>query len=84
MNTEDASRTSKAAATYVTANWVKRRYSISRSTLYAWIAAGHLPAPKRIGPRATRFLLADIENFEANLSSTNQVAATRQSRRGAP
>lgn len=53
---------------YVTAAWVKTRYSIANSTLYQWIATKRLPAPVKIGPRAVRFRLTDIEAFEAGLA----------------
>jgi predicted DNA-binding transcriptional regulator AlpA len=52
---------------YVTAAWVKKRFSIANSTLYAWIGSGRLPPPVKIGPRAVRFRLSDIEAFEAQL-----------------
>jgi predicted DNA-binding transcriptional regulator AlpA len=39
-------------AGYVFPKWVRDRYAISNSTMYAWIKAGRLPKPIRIGPRA--------------------------------
>ncbi|WP_409565735.1 helix-turn-helix transcriptional regulator [Methylobacterium sp. E-045] len=53
---------------FVTPLWVKRRYSISNSTMYAWISRNYLPRPCRIGPRAVRFRVQDIREFEARLS----------------
>lgn len=57
---------------YVTAAWVKAHYSISNSTLYAWVAANNngFPKPVRIGPRATRFAVEDLRRFEATLAPT--------------
>lgn len=55
---------------YVSAAWVKAHYSISNSTLYSWIAEGVLPAPVRIGPRATRFSVESLRLFEATLAPT--------------
>ncbi len=54
---------------YVTAAWVKQRYKISNSTLYKWISDKHLAAPVKIGPRAVRFRLQDINEFEAKRSA---------------
>ncbi len=55
-----------------TPHWVKKRYSISNSTMYAWIARNHLPAPVKIGPRAVRFRAEDILAFEAKLAATSK------------
>jgi excisionase family DNA binding protein len=52
---------------YVTTRWVCERYAISNSTLYVWIKEGRLPAPIRIGPRAVRFAMPSLLEFEAKL-----------------
>lgn len=49
---------------FLTPIWVRRRYSISNSTLYSWCASGILPPLHRIGPRAVRFRAEDIRRFE--------------------
>lgn len=49
---------------YLTPKAVCRDLHISNSTLWNWVASGHLPKPVKIGPRATRFRLEDIERFE--------------------
>lgn len=36
---------------------------VSKSTLYAWIAAGHFPKPHKIGKRASAWLSDDVEHF---------------------
>ena len=65
------------AAGFVTAAWVKQRYSIANSTLYLWIFNKRLPAPVKLGSRAIRFRLEDILAFEAQLTSAkgSQAAA---------
>lgn len=52
---------------FVTPRWVKRRYSISNSTMYSWIAQNYLPKTFRVGPRAVRFRVEDIKEFETKL-----------------
>ena len=56
---------------YVTPRWVQARYSISNSTMYAWIADGHMPPPVKIGPRAVRFRVEDLRAFEVKLCPAN-------------
>ncbi len=60
---------------FVSAVWVKRRYAISNSTMYEWIADKHLPSPIKIGPRAVRFRVEDIQRFEEGLLIRNAEAA---------
>lgn len=55
---------------FLTAADVKRRYRISSSTLYKWIADGHLPPPLKIGPRAVRWSLESLAAFEASLPAS--------------
>lgn len=77
------SRSNGCASGYVTAAWVKRRYSIANSTLYLWIASKRLPAPVKIGSRAIRFRLDDILAFEAGLGRTiesNQTSTSNLNR----
>ena len=51
----------------LTAREVYRRLGASRASFYAWLKAGHLEPirPYKIGPRATRYSLSDVEAFEA-------------------
>lgn len=51
---------------------VRYRTKLSRSTIYARIAAGKFPKPVRLGPRAVGWLEHEIEAYLAAL-----VAATR-------
>ena len=59
---------------YLTADWVKRHYSISNSTLYKWLADSRdgggngFPAPLKIGPRAVRWSAESLRKFEASLT----------------
>jgi len=52
------------ASGFLTTQFWKNRYKISNSTLYAWIATGHICAPIRLGKRAVRFRAEDIHRFE--------------------
>ena len=49
---------------FVTARYVQRRYSISRSTMYLWLAENWLPPLHSIGKRAKRFRAEDLRAFE--------------------
>ncbi|MBB2963514.1 AlpA family transcriptional regulator [Methylobacterium sp. R2-1] len=60
------------ASGFVTPQWVKRRYSISNSTMYSWLAQDYLPKTYRVGPRAVRFRVEDIREFEAKLLSAGK------------
>lgn len=59
----------------VTPRWAMKRYDISRGTLYRWVAEGRLPPLYRIGPRAVRFRIEDLREFEARFKTN--CAATR-------
>ena len=56
---------------YVSRDWVKRHYGISNSTLHAWQNKENVFFPKsvKIGPRAVRFRVEDIREFDAKLTS---------------
>ena len=54
---------------FVTPHWVRLRYSISNATLYQWVADKYLPPLYKVGPRAVRFKVEDIQAFEAKLLS---------------
>ena len=40
---------------------VAARLDIARSTLWKWVADGIFPKPLRLGPRAVRWRVADLE-----------------------
>jgi prophage regulatory protein len=42
---------------------LQQRVPLSRSTLYAKIAAGEFPAPITLGPRAVGWLSSDIDKW---------------------
>ncbi|WP_183383559.1 helix-turn-helix domain-containing protein [Halomonas stenophila] len=42
------------------------RYGVSRSTWWRWLAERRIPQPVKIGPRATRWRMADLELWEAD------------------
>ena len=44
---------------------VERLTTLSRSSIYAYMAAGQFPRPVRIGRRAVAWRLADIEQWLA-------------------
>lgn len=60
---------------FVTAQWVKKHYAISNSTLYNWIGNKRLPPPVKIGARAVRFRVEDLRAFEAKLLGGNEPVA---------
>lgn len=40
------------------------RYGVARSTWWRWLQEGRIPQPVRIGPRAVRWRLADLQHWE--------------------
>lgn len=55
---------------FVSVSFVRKRYAISNSTLYKWLAEDRLGCkPVRIGPRAVRFRVEDLRAFEAKLTA---------------
>lgn len=56
---------------FKTREWVKLRYAISNSTLHQWQADGIFPKSVKIGPRAVRFRVEDIREFEAKVMARN-------------
>ena len=43
---------------------IKGRLPIHRNTLWRWVAQGQFPAPIKLGPGVTAWLLADVEAWE--------------------
>jgi len=41
-----------------------QRYGVSRSTWWRWLSEGVIPSPVKIGPRATRWRLDDLQAWE--------------------
>ncbi len=46
---------------------VGERYGVSRLSVWRWVRDGRFPPPVKVGSRATRWRLADLEAFEAEL-----------------
>lgn len=55
------------AQLYYTDREVAIRFGVVRQTIWRWVSEGVLPSPVKVGPRASRWRLADIEAFEASL-----------------
>lgn len=50
---------------YLSAAQCSRRYSVSHSTWWRWVARGLAPQPYRFGDTCTRWLLSDLEAWES-------------------
>jgi len=44
---------------------VEKRYSVSRSWIYSQMRAGRFPEPVKIGKRAVRWRMADLDEWAA-------------------
>ena len=44
------------------------RYGVSRVTVWRWTRAGHLPAPRKIGPNTSRWSADEIEARDTELT----------------
>jgi prophage regulatory protein len=49
---------------YLDLKAVVARLSVSKNTIWRWSRTGDFPQPVRLGPRVTRWALADIERWE--------------------
>lgn len=47
------------------AGWLE----IGRSTVWAWVKQGVLPAPHKIGPKSSRFSGADLLNYRKEIAA---------------
>ena len=59
---------------YLTDRDLMARFSVSRPTIWRWLAEGVLPRPVHLTPGTTRWLLADIETFEAQRRAASAVS----------
>lgn len=48
---------------------VARAYGIGRSTVWAWVAQGILPAPEKIGPRTSRWSGKKLLEWEQSFAN---------------
>ena len=59
----------------LTMRQVSERIGFTQQSVYRWITAGTFPAPLKVGSRAIRFRLAEIEEWESR--QERAVIATR-------
>ena len=52
---------------YLSDKQCSNRYEVSRQTWWRWVRDGHAPKPVRLSPGCTRWKLADIEAWEAEI-----------------
>lgn len=52
---------SESQAKWLSDKKVAERYGIARVTVWRWAREGHLPRPKRIGPKSSRWSLAELD-----------------------
>ncbi|QEE28582.1 AlpA family phage regulatory protein [Terriglobus albidus] len=61
---------------------VQQRVPFSKSSIYAMVAAGLFPAPRRLGARAVGWLEADVNRWvEARIAAAPEVPAAPRPRR---
>lgn len=56
-------------------NQVKSMTTLSRSTIYSWVKAGHFPAPIKLGARSVAWAREEVEGWVRE-----RIAASRDSR----
>ncbi|MEW6647828.1 MAG: AlpA family phage regulatory protein [Pseudomonadota bacterium] len=61
--------------TYISDRQIAERFSISRSTLWRWVAQGNFPAPFHLSPGCTRWRLSCVEAWEAERNKARTSAA---------
>lgn len=55
---------------YLTDQQVADHFGIHRTTVWRWaVSRPNFPQPKKLGPGVTRFLLRDVEAFEAEFAA---------------
>jgi|KBSMisStandDraft_5_1062788.scaffolds.fasta_scaffold3029411_2 prophage regulatory protein len=47
------------------------RYSVSKRTIWRWVAEGHLPKPEQLPGNVRRWLLVDVERIEERARAAN-------------
>ena len=47
---------------------------LARSTIYAMVARGDFPAPKKIGPKAVRWVSAEVNQWVDDAPRTGEAA----------
>jgi prophage regulatory protein len=56
-------------ASFLTVEQVAAHYKVSAASIWRWKREGDFPAPFNVGRGCTRWRLADIENYDANLET---------------
>lgn len=59
--------TTKDMPKFLSDKQVAARYSVSRATIWRWVANGKFPEPIKLSEGCTRWRLSDVEAFEAEL-----------------
>ena len=62
---------------YLTKEEVRARLRIGKATLDRWIQEGHFPRPVMLAPTSPRFLLSDLEAWEAGRGAAPTIRAKR-------
>lgn len=57
---------------YVSDQQLAERYSVSRATIWRWVAKGLLPKPCRLSEGCTRWSLQEVEAIEAKRFNVKQ------------
>ena len=59
---------------YLTDRDLSIRYAVGRTTIWRWLAEGLIPRPVYLTSGTTRWLLADIENFESQRRAASAIS----------
>lgn len=52
---------------FLTVNQVAERYGVSTDSIWRWKRHGEFPDPVRVGPKCTRWRMADLLEHESQL-----------------
>ena len=55
---------------FISDKQLAERYEVSRATVWRWSSSGRLPQPVHLSPGCTRWRVAEIEQRETELQST--------------
>lgn len=62
---DERCRYAEQRRSYLSDVQLAKRYSSSRASIWRWSKQGRLPPPVRISPGCTRWLEAEIDEFDA-------------------
>lgn len=60
---------------YVSDAQLAAERSVSRSTIWRWVAKGLLPQPVQLSPGCTRWIRAEIDKRDAELAASRRRSA---------